>query len=506
MRYLYFATLLMAGALLTISACHSHDHDHDHHDHDGHENETAPLSYTHWSENSELFITFSPLIVDAEANLAVHFTNLKNYQPIETGQVTVTLMQNRLELEKAILEKPSSPGIFNIKITPKMEGEFQLAIVLNTGTFTDSILINEVPVYPTAAFALAAHPHQEEGDEVSFLKEQAWKVDFAIEAVARKTIHEVIHTSGEFETAKGEEKIVSAKSSGIVFYKSKNLQEGRDVRSGETLFSISSKGLMQSNMEEKFQIAKARLDKTKLDFERAENLLDQQIIGQKEYENRKMEFTIAEAEHKTLTDNYSGSGPSVAASMTGIIKNILVSDGQFVTEGTPLVELTSNRRLLLHAEVSQQYLPQLRHLQSANFKTPYLPEVHSIKKYNGQLVSYGKMLDGGSAFIPVFFELDNKGALLPGSFVELYLLTKPIENTLVLPKSALMQDYNQHYVYIQKEGESFQKRPIKLGVDDGQHVQILSGIKVGDRVVTKGAYQVKMASMSSSIPAHGHAH
>ncbi len=506
MRYLFCTATLLVALILVISACHTHSHDH--HDHGAHAPEPEPLSYTQWSDNGELFVSFNPLVAETTGSLAVHFTSLKNFKPIPEGKVTLLLMQNNMELERVTVNNPTDPGIYNMAITPTVEGNHDLAIMVNTGAFTDSFLIKDVPIYPTSAIALAAHPHQEEGDEVSFLKEQAWKTEFATEIANQKTIHNVIHTSGEFETAKGEEKIVSAKSSGIVFYKSNNLQEGRDVRSGETLFSISSKGLLNSNMEGKLEVAKARLDKNKVDFERAENLLKEQIIGKKEYERRKMEFTIADAEYKSLTTNYgsNGSTQSVAASMTGIIKNILVSDGQFVTEGTPLVELTSNRKLLLHAEVSQRYLPELRNLKSANFKTPYLQEVQSIKAYNGKLTSYGKMLDGGSAFIPVFFELDNKGALLPGSFVELYLLTQPIDNTLVLPKSALMQDYSQHYVYIQTDGETFEKRPIKLGVDDGQNVQILSGIEAGDRVVTKGSYQIKMASMATSVPAHGHAH
>jgi multidrug efflux pump subunit AcrA (membrane-fusion protein) len=45
-----------------------------------------------------------------------------------------------------------------------------------------------------------------------------------------------------------------------------------------------------------------------------------------------------------------------------------------------------------------------------------------------------------------------------------------------------------------------------VGVDNGNEVQILSGLKEGDRVVTKGAYQVKLASASNAIPAHNHEH
>ncbi|MGH1434907.1 MAG: efflux RND transporter periplasmic adaptor subunit, partial [Lewinella sp.] len=272
------------------------------------------------------------------------------------------------------------------------------------------------------------------------------------------------------------------------------------------LFNISSKGLVQSNLDEKYQVAKARVERTKADFERAEELIGEQIIGQKEYERRKMEYSIAQAEFQTLANGYHTGGISATASMSGIIKNVLVNDGQFVEEGTPLVEITSNRRLLLQAEVSQSYLPKLRFVKSANFKTSYQEEVQSIDDYNGRLVSYGKVMEQGSSFIPVLFELDNLHELIPGSFVELFLLTSPIENALVVPRSALMQDYSLNYVYVQTSGESFEKREITLGVDDGVNVQILSGISEGEWVVTEGAYQIKMASMSSTIPAHGHEH
>ena len=184
----------------------------------------------------------------------------------------------------------------------------------------------------------------------------------------------------------------------------------------------------------------------------------------------------------------------------------MVTDGQFVEEGSPLIEITSNRRLLLQAEVSQSHLQKIQRVKSANFKTPYQTEVQSIDDYNGKLISYGKVIKPGSSFIPVLFELDNLHDLIPGSFVELFLLTNPSEMELVIPKSALMQDYSLNYVYVQTGGESFEKREVKLGVDDGVSIQILSGVSEGEWVVTKGAYQIKMASMSSTIPAHGHEH
>ncbi len=510
MKYRYFSAILLAGLLVLMSSCaHEHGegtHTHGDKTHAPHEAELEPFAFTIWTKKSELFVEFPPFIVGEESRFAAHFSEMVNFKALQAGEVTVRLREGTKSLKENSVSAPSSPGIFRPAITPEKQGVYDLDFFLKTDSFSDTITISDLTVYPNEDAAMAANPPQPEGDEVSFLKEQAWKIDFAIEQVKRQPIREVIHTSGEIQPVKGEEKIIAAKSSGIVFFKSKNLQEGRDVRVGEGLFSISSKGLLQSNMEEKYQVAKARVDKTKADFERAENLVNEQIIGQKEYERRKMEYTIAQAEFQTLTGSYNAGGQSVTATMTGIVKNVMVSDGQFVEEGTPLIEITSNRRLLLQAEVSQSHLPKLRMVKSANFKTSYQKEVQSIDDYNGKLISYGKVIEKGRHFIPVLFELDNLHELIPGSFVELFLLTNPIEKELVISKSALMQDYSMNYVYVQTGGESFEKREVKLGVDDGVNIQILSGVTEGEWVVTEGAYQIKMASMSSTIPAHGHEH
>jgi RND family efflux transporter MFP subunit len=501
MKNIFFSAILIAGLVPLISGCGNEDTSPGSHTHG-----PDPLSFTVWTEKAELFVEFPPLVVGEVRRFAAHFTEMENFKAIKEGKVAVRLRESKDRLARGTVLEPSSPGIFRPFLTPDKEGTYHLDFYLTTPGFSDTITLPNIVVYQTEGDAIKANPPAPEGDDISFLKEQAWKIDFAIAQVKRHSIREVIHTSGEIQPVKGEQKIVAAKSSGIVFFKSAKLQEGRDVRAGEVLFTISSKGLTQSNIEEKYKVASARFDKAKADFERAEGLLSQQAFSQKEYEVRKMEYEIAQAEFNTLTENYKNGGQTLTAPITGIVKNVLVTNGQFVKEGDPLVEVTRNRRLLLEAEVAQNYLPKLRSLYSANFKTAYQEEVQSLADYNGKLISYGKMMEEGSGFIPVVFELDNLGELIPGAFVEMFLLTNPIENALTIPKAALMQDYNSKYVYVQTEGESFKKREVQLGIDDGMQIQVLSGLNEGDWVVTKGAYQIKMASMSTTIPAHGHEH
>jgi multidrug efflux pump subunit AcrA (membrane-fusion protein) len=87
-----------------------------------------------------------------------------------------------------------------------------------------------------------------------------------------------------------------------------------------------------------------------------------------------------------------------------------------------------------------------------------------------------------------------------------FLKTTTIKNALVIPYSALIEEQGVFYAYVQTAGESFQKRELKLGISDGLLVQVLSGLSEGERVVTKGAYQIKLSQASGTMPAHGHEH
>ncbi|MGH1434906.1 MAG: efflux RND transporter periplasmic adaptor subunit, partial [Lewinella sp.] len=237
MKYIFVSAIAMAGLLLLMVGCgHEHGegtHTHGDETHAAHEPELEPLSFTIWTKKSELFVEFPPLIVGKESRFAAHFSGMKSFKAIENGEVTVQLTKGEQVGEKNAVAAPSSPGIFRPALTPSQAGNYQLVFILTTSLFSDTITISDITVYPDAATAIAANPPESAGDEISFLKEQAWKIDFAIEQVKRQPIHEVIHTSGERQPVKGEEQTVAAKSSGIVFFRSNKLQAGREVSAGE---------------------------------------------------------------------------------------------------------------------------------------------------------------------------------------------------------------------------------------------------------------------------------
>ena len=354
----------------------------------------------------------------------------------------------------------------------------------------------------------AGHNHESKAtkhsDEIIFPKAQAAKTTFEVREIQPASFNQVVKTTGQVLAAPGDEAVIVATSNGVVSFSSNKLTEGTKVQKGQSLFQISSKDIAEGDYYTK---VKATYEAAKASYDRAEALVKDKIISQKEFESTKLEFENAKTAYDAVSNNKTAKGVSVNAPINGHMKNILVKEGEYITVGQPLATVSQNQRLVLRAEVSQRYYNAMQSVKSANFKTPYDNKVYSLEDLNGRLLSFGKTSNENSFFIPVSFEFDNKGEVIPGSFVEVYLISSPIENTLSIPVSALTNEMGIYYVYVQIDEEGYRKQEVALGANNGKEVQIIKGLHPGDRVVTKGAYQVKLAANSSIIPeGHSHSH
>jgi cobalt-zinc-cadmium efflux system membrane fusion protein len=107
----------------------------------------------------------------------------------------------------------------------------------------------------------------------------------------------------------------------------------------------------------------------------------------------------------------------------------------------------------------------------------------------------------------VIYEVDNSDKRLAISqAVRVRIYTAAGQSAPAVRDAAVIDDGGRPVVFVQLKGEAFSRRPVKLGNRQGDYVQILEGVKPGERVVTRGAYLIRLAAMSTSIPAHGHVH
>ena len=464
------------------------------------------ITYTLYSDKSELFVEFKPLVVGTVSKFATHLTILGDkFLPYTEGTVTVTLFTNGDSISNTATS-PSSPGIFRLELQPRKSGISKLLFNIRSKDVTDQIIIDSVEVYPDEKTALDNKPVEEGGSDISYLKEQAWKVEFANAPVTRQTMYDVVKTTGQIISAPGDEVTVAAKSNGIVKFTGTGNVVGSLVRLGQSMFSVAGGDMAGQNIDAAIQSARAELNSAKSEYERASELIKDKLITQKQFEDARLRFQNSEITLNNLTKNYGSGGKTLSAPINGYIKNILVSEGQYVTAGQPLAIITKNQRFILRADVSLKDADRISHIEEANFTIIQNKLTYNTRQLNARLVSIAKTLSGNSPYVPVHFEIDSHPGIIPGSFAEVFLKTTPNNNVLAIPISALIEEQGIFYAYVQTAGESFQKRELKLGVNDGQMVQVLSGLNEGERVVTKGAFQIKLATMSGTMPAHGHEH
>ena len=465
-----------------------------------------PIAHILYTEKIELFVEYKPLVVGSTSKFAAHFTVLgENFKALTDAKITVNLIVGD-KGSKNTVDKPGSPGLFRLALEPKTAGTGTLIFDIIAKDYTDKITIENVVVYADEKTALAKQPEHAENSDISYSKEQSWKVEFANKAVKKQTFNDVIKTSGQILSAPGDEMIVTAKASGIVVFSGKNTIVGSSVNSGNSLFTITGADMTENNIDASVNEAKNYYLKAKADYDRSKLLVVDRIVSEKDHQQVKLQYENAKRAYATVSKNYSSKGQNVLSPMSGFVKDVLVTEGQYVASGTPLATISKNKRLLIQANVSQNYFGRLSSITSANFKTPQSDMVYNTAALEGKIVSYGKSASANSPFIPVTFEVNNTGQLISGSIIEVYLKSSSIPDALVVPTSALIEEQGTFYVYVQTGGESFQKREVKLGASDGLNVQVLSGIDENERVVTKGGYQIKLSSASGALPAHGHEH
>ena len=347
-----------------------------------------------------------------------------------------------------------------------------------------------------------AHEHGSNPDEIILAPEKAKAAGVESMIIEPKSFRQVIKTSGEIQTAQGAESVVVANVSGVVAFQ-RAIVDGANVGKGATILSISADKLQDGDPAERARIA---YETAKAEYDRANRLVGSQIISQKEFNAIKETYENARLSYEALSKNKTAKGVSVTAPIAGYIKNLLVKEGDYVTVGQPLLTVTQNNKLFLRADVSERYYRYLKGITTANFKTPYDNQVYELEQLNGKILSYGKASGGGSYYVPVTFSFDNKVDVVPGSFVEIYLMSKEQPHTLAIPVEALTEEQGLYFIYLQKCEESYKKQEVKLGASNGKEVEIVSGLHAGDRVVVKGAYHVKLASASNALPAHSHEH
>jgi membrane fusion protein, heavy metal efflux system len=500
--------IIIAMSLVLGACSHSGEEGHAHDAEGNHistENEVPRLDYTIWTDKTELFVEFPVLIVGESSRFAAHFTQLNGHKPVASGSVTVSLLGGDTNIQQTV-DKPSSLGIFLPTIVPDRAGIYQVIFDIRAPNLTDHIVIENVKVYAGIAEAIDDLGGEEnENGSISFLKEQAWKMEFQTALIQSKEIYDVVHTSGKWSVAPSDYQDLIATSNGQVLFQQKSLVEGGSVKKGEVLMIIQGANLTSNNLQTEFEKAKAEYNQVKAEYERKSDLYQSKIIAKSEFEKVEREYQIAKVQFENLAVGYSGGNKEVRAPFDGFIESLKTRNGGFVSQGDELLTITSSKSSILEFDLSPSHAMLLKDIQNVWYQPAY-DRWSNMLEHAGEIISTRKSVSTEEPLLKVYAKV-NQGIEKPvGSYTKVDVAFGNLEPALVVPQTALMEAYGNYSVVVQLSGESFEMRNITIGRRNGEEVEVTSGLEVGEVVVTKGAFQVKMASMSGSAPAHGHAH
>ena len=479
------------------------------------EPELEALAVTRWTERTELFAEYPPLVVGQTSRFAIHLTRLDSFTALTAGHVEVRLSGGGGPAEVFAVDAPSRPGIFGVNVTPVRQGQREMAIVLHLPGLDDEHHLGPVPVYPDLAAARAAPaPEAAAVETISFLKEQQWALDFGTAVVQAARVRESVRVPAVVVARPGGAADVVAPLDGRLV-RVADVSPGAAVTAGQELGRVQPPPSAPSELPQIRQAqaeAATELTLATRDRERAERLvaagaapqkrLDEARAAEAQAQNRVAGAEARLAQYQSARTAGAGAEEGLfvlRSPVSGVVAERGATTGANVVAGTVLFRIVDATAV----QVPEADLARARGAKAAELDVPGLAQ----RVPAGRFSSLGRVLDPATRTVPITFAFDNRTlGLALGQAVFLHLLLEEAASLPVVSVSALVDDAGRPIVFVQREGEAFERRPVTLGARSGSLVQVTSGVKAGDRVVTTGAYLVRLASLSTQVPSHGHVH
>lgn len=258
-----------------------------------------------------------------------------------------------------------------------------------------------------------------------------------------------------------------------------NFSEGSKVSKGQLLVKLNDKDL-------KAQLAKveASLAFAKKDEARKKQMLDKNAASKEEYDKAESTLMSLEAEASLIRAQIEKT--EIYAPFAGVIGLRNVSEGANITGSTKIADLIQTDPLKIEFSIPE------KHAQNVKVGTEISFSLSDDKKeYKANVYATEGSIDPASRTYKVRAKISNSnGNLKAGSFVKIEILLQRIENTVVVPSSAIINELTGNKVYSVENGIA-RVKDIKIGIRNENDVQILEGVSFGETLLTSGLLQVK---------------
>jgi RND family efflux transporter MFP subunit len=296
---------------------------------------------------------------------------------------------------------------------------------------------------------------------------------------------------------------------------------GATVRAGQALGRLEPRlgsGDDRTTLASAVAEAQAAAEAARAEQARAERLLADRAVPARRVEDarravavadarlRAAEARLAQRDETLRTGGGAAAGNSfvLRAPIAGRVAEVSATLGASYDEGASLFKIVRTDRVELKAQIPAVDAAVSRDvaglaLEISGRADPIVLQFHHVHDAG--------VIDPVTRALPVQFEVENPGGqLLIGQTGTAVLYQRERQRVPAVPKAAVLLEAGRPYVFVQVSGERFARRYVEIGARDGDFIGVKQGLKTGDRVVTRGAYDVQLASAAKGLPAEGHVH
>jgi cobalt-zinc-cadmium efflux system membrane fusion protein len=335
-----------------------------------------------------------------------------------------------------------------------------------------------------------------ENSVVTFTNEQIKAIDLQLGNFEKKNLTTTLKINGKLSLPPQYQAQVSILTGGVV--KNILVQEGEFVTAGKTLSTIVNTEVIQ--LQQDYLENNANLNYLEKEYQRQKELRDDNINAGKTYQQAQRELQIAQAKKETLRSKLAqlginagklsskniASSIAISASISGYIQHINLSMGKYADANAVLFEIIDNRFLHLDLKVFEKDIHKIKIGQSITFSDANdVSHTHPAKIY-----AVNKAFEPNEQAVLVHAKInETTETLLPGMYVEARVKIDN-NNTIALPTEAIVNNGNDHFIFISIGKNRFKQIKVNIGTTDlgFTEVKVIDKVPADAKVVIKGAY------------------
>jgi RND family efflux transporter MFP subunit len=273
------------------------------------------------------------------------------------------------------------------------------------------------------------------------------------------------------------------------------VREGDRVKAGDALLSIGRKkgidALIASLREE--------LKKEDDNLRRTHQLVESEALPGEQLDQAKAAFEKARAQ--LVNAEETAQDYAITAPWTGVVSRVIVKEGQFVAPRAVLLEMYDPASLVIRAAVPEKYAAEV----TAGMRVDVRLDAYPDEIMQGRIERVYPYLDSRLRTRTIEIVPDSRVDILPGMFARLKVLFETVSEVVVVPAEAVLSSPTGKVVFVVEDGKAV-RRPVETGIEEGNRVQIVTGVDSGDKVIVAGNERLKdgtVVSLAGGQPGKG---